>query len=162
MDVCLFIVSSFPLHFFFRHYLFFFRHYPFSFSSPYFDILLYFPFVIVLGLLHHCDNKICYQQGGYFFSSLTVIGDILLTGLLIFCGKKSKILRDFQGQICRKISQFHRIFAGKKSKFAEKSANFWDFHGKKVKIRGKIGRFCGIFAGEKSKFAEKLADFAGF
>ena len=55
--------------------------------------------------------------------------------------KKSKISRDFQGQIRGKIGRFCR---------------------KKVKVRGKIGRFRGIFAGEKSKFTEKSADFAGF
>ena len=65
----------------------------------------------------------------------------LKTGLLIFCGKKSKISRDFQGQIRGKIGRFRGIFAGKQSKFAEKSADF---------------------TGEKSKFAEKSADFAGF
>ena len=64
-----------------------------------------------------------------------------LTGLLIFCGKKSKISRDFQGQIRGKIGRFR---------------------GKKVKIRGTIGRFRAIFAGEKSKFTEKSAHFAGF
>ena len=46
------------------------------------------------------------------------------TGLLIFRGKKSKISRDFQGQIRGKIGRFRGIFAGKKSKFAEKSADF--------------------------------------
>ena len=55
--------------------------------------------------------------------------------------KKSKISRDFQGQIRGKIGRFRGIFAGKKSKFAQKSADF---------------------AGEKSKFAQKSADFAGF
>ena len=55
--------------------------------------------------------------------------------------KKSKISRDFQGQICGKIGRFRGIFMGKKSKFAEKSADF---------------------AGEKSKFAEKSADCAAF
>ena len=49
------------------------------------------------------------------------------TGLLIFCGKKSKISRDFQGQIRGKIGQFCGIFAGKKSKFAKKSADFAGF-----------------------------------
>ena len=63
------------------------------------------------------------------------------TGLLIFRGQKSKISRDFQGQIRRKIGRFR---------------------GKKVKIRGTIGQFRAIFAGEKSKFAEKSAHFAGF
>ena len=48
----------------------------------------------------------------------------ILTGLLIFRGKKRKILRDFQGQIRGKIGRFRGIFTGKKSKFAEKSADF--------------------------------------
>ena len=60
---------------------------------------------------------------------------------MLFRGKKSKILRDFQGQIRGKIGRFR---------------------GKKVKIRSKIGPVRVIFVGEKSKFAEKSADFAGF
>ena len=63
-----------------------------------------------------------------------------IRGLLIFRGKKSKILRDFRGQIHGKIGRFRGIFTGKKSKLTEKSADF---------------------AGEKSKFLEKLADFTG-
>ena len=106
------------------------------------------------------------------------------TGLLIFCGKKSKISRDFQGQIRGKIGRFRGIFAGRKSKFAEKSADFWYFCRKKVKIRRKIGRFRGIFAEKcqiskdfqrqilrkigrfhgrfRGKTKTKTADFAGF
>ena len=68
------------------------------------------------------------------------------TGLLIFRGKKYKISRDFQGQICGKIGHFFRIFAGKKSKFAEKSADF-------------TGNFGGNFTKKQSV---KTADFAGF
>ena len=41
--------------------------------------------------------------------------------------KKGKILRDFRGQICGRISRFRGIFAGKKSKFTEKSADFAGF-----------------------------------
>ena len=41
--------------------------------------------------------------------------------------KKSKISRDFQGQIRGKIGRFRAIFAGEKSKFAEKSAHFAGF-----------------------------------
>ena len=60
--------------------------------------------------------------------------------------KKSKISRDFQGQIRGKIGRyFLGIFAGRKSKFTEKSADLWYFCRKKVKIRRKIGRFRGIF-----------------
>ena len=61
---------------------------------------------------------------------------IIITGLLIFRGKKSKISRDFQGQIRGKIDRFR---------------------GKKVKIRGKISRFRGILA-EKSQISR---DFRG-
>ena len=51
----------------------------------------------------------------------------LFPGLLIFRRKKSKISRDFQGQIRGKIGRFRGIFAGKKSKFAEKLAHFAGF-----------------------------------
>ena len=61
---------------------------------------------------------------------------VLRAGLLIFRGKKSKISRDFQGQIRGKIGEFR---------------------GKKVKIRGKIGPFRGILAG-KSQISK---DFQG-
>ena len=58
--------------------------------------------------------------------------------------KKRKISRDFQGQIRGKIGRFRGIFAGKKSKFAEKSADFAGYSREKVKIRRKIGRFPGF------------------
>ena len=48
--------------------------------------------------------------------------------------KKSKISQDFQGQIrgkkvkiCGKIGRFREIFAGEKSEFAEKWADFAGF-----------------------------------
>ena len=53
--------------------------------------------------------------------------DVPYAGLLIFRGKKSKISRDFQGQIRGKIGRFRGIFAGKKSKFAEQLADFAGF-----------------------------------
>ena len=81
----------------------------------------------------------------------------LKTGLLIFRGKKRKILQDFQGQIHGKISRFREIFAGKKSKFAQKSADFAGFSREKVKIHRKIGQFRGILV-EKSQI---LKDFRG-
>ena len=71
--------------------------------------------------------------------------------------KKSKISWDFQGQIRGKIGRFRGIFAGKKSKFAQKSADFEGFSQEKVKIRRKIGRFRGILA-EKSQISK---DFRG-
>ena len=57
--------------------------------------------------------------------------------------------QNFQGQIRRKIGRFRGIFAGKKSKFAGKLADFAGFQRKKVKF----GR---IFRGE---FLEKSVDF---
>ena len=78
-------------------------------------------------------------------------------GLLIFRGKKSKISQDFQGQIRGKISRFCGIFAGKKSKFAEKLADFAGFSWEKVKIRGKIRRFCR----RKVKIRRKIGPFRG-
>ena len=60
-------------------------------------------------------------------------------------------MRDFQGQIREKIGRFRGIFAGEKSKFAEKVADFTGFYGKKVK-------FQRIFRG---KFLEKSADVTG-
>ena len=81
---------------------------------------------------------------------------LLLTGLLIFRGKKSKISRDFQGQIRGKIGRFR----GRRVKIrwkivrfrrilAEKSQISKDFQGQ---ILRKIGRFHGKFrrAGETS------------
>ena len=79
------------------------------------------------------------------------------SGLLIFRGKKRKISRDFQGQIRRKIGRFRGIFAGKKSKLAEKLADFVGFSREKVKIRGKIRRF----RGRKVKIRRKIDRFRG-
>ena len=71
--------------------------------------------------------------------------------------KKSKISRDFQGQIRGKIGRFRGIFAGKKSRNSEKEIDRFrgslaaksqiskDFQGQ---IRGKIGRFHGKFRGK--------------
>ena len=96
---------------------------------------------------------------------------LLLTGLLIFHEKKSKISPDFLGQIRGKIGRFRGIFAGEKSKFAEQSADFgrfsreksqnWqknqpisrDFSEKKVNFR-RI--FRGKFLGESADFTENF------
>ena len=88
----------------------------------------------------------------------TICIHIYLSGLLIICGKKIKISWDFQGQIRGKIGQFRRIFAGKKSKFVEKLADFAGFSREKSQISKdfqgqvlrKIGRFHGKFQGETS------------
>ena len=70
---------------------------------------------------------------------------IIITGLLIFCGKKAN---------------FRGIFRGK---FAEKSADiFTGFSREESQNSRKNQPICGIFAGRKSKFVEKSADFAGF
>ena len=79
------------------------------------------------------------------------------SGLLIFRGKKSKISRDFQGQIRGKIDRFRGIFAGKKSKFAAQSADFGRFSRERSQNSRKIGPFRGILV-EKSQFSK---DFQG-
>ena len=83
--------------------------------------------------------------------------NIHYSGLLIFRGKKSKILRYFQGQIRRKIGRFRGIFAGKNQNSRNNRPISGDFRGRKVKIRRKIGPFRGILA-EKSQFSK---DFQG-
>ena len=77
---------------------------------------------------------------------------VLETGLLIFRGKKSKISRDFQGQIRGKIGRFRGIFAGKKSKFAEQSANFGRFSREKSQNSQKNWHISHDFSGKKSIF----------
>ena len=89
-------------------------------------------------------------------------------GFWYFAEKKEKFRGIFQGQIHGKISRFRGIFAGKKSKFAEKSADFTGYSREIVKIRRKIGRFRGILA-EKSQILKdfqeqvlrKIAQFHG-
>ena len=78
-------------------------------------------------------------------------------GLLIFRGKKGKISRDFQGQIRGKIGRFCGIFAGKKSKLAEQSADFGRFSREKSQNSQKNQPFRGILA-EKSQISK---DFLG-
>ena len=63
----------------------------------------------------------------------------IYSGLLIFRGKKSKILRDFQGQIRRKIGPFRGILAEKvnfrrifRGKFLGTSADFTGNFGGKL------------------------------
>ena len=126
---------------------------------------------LVTSLIYHqflmSLSRFCFSWRLYLRQGLIRASDI--------SQKKSKISRDFQGQIRGKIGWFHGIFAGKKSKFAEKSADFAgfspqksqnsqkhrpisrDFRHRKVKIRRKIGRFRGILA-EKSQISK---DFHG-
>ena len=74
------------------------------------------------------------------------------SGLLIFRGKKRKISRDFQGQIRGKISRFRGIFAGKKSKVAQKSADFAGFSREKSQNSQKNRPTSRDFSGKKSNF----------
>ena len=91
---------------------------------------------------------------------------LIQAALLIFRGKKAKFHGIFRGKFAEKLA----VFAGKKSKFVEKSADFARFQRKKVKFRRifrilrKIGRFHGRFRGETSprNNQSKTADFAGF
>ena len=111
----------------------------------------------------------------------TFLWGVNYAGLLIFRGKKSKILRDFQGQIRGKIGRFRGIFAGKKSKFAEQSAYFGQFSREKSQNSPKNWPISRDFSGKKSIFEgfsgahgkfrwetsprnneSKTADFAGF
>ena len=66
--------------------------------------------------------------------------------------KKSKISRDFQGQICGKIGRFRGIFAGKKSKFAEQSAEFRRFSQEKSQNSQKNRPISRVFSGKESIF----------
>ena len=80
-----------------------------------------------------------------------------IRGLLIFRGKKSKILRDFRGQIHEKSADFAGFSREKSLNSLKNRPISRDFRGRKVKIRRKIGRFSGILA-EKSQI---LKDFLG-
>ena len=71
--------------------------------------------------------------------------------------RKNRPISRKKSQNLRKNRPILRDFRGKKSKFAEKSANFAGLSQEKVKIRGKIGRFRGILA-EKSQISK---DFRG-
>ena len=64
----------------------------------------------------------------------------LSPGLLIFRRKKSKISRDFQGQIRGKIGRFRGIFAGKTSRNSQKNRPIsLGFSGKKSNFEGFSG-----------------------
>ena len=66
--------------------------------------------------------------------------------------KKSKISRDFQEQIRGKIRRFRGIFAGKKSKFVEKSAHFAGFPREKSQTSRNNQPISRDFSGKKSIF----------
>ena len=119
-------------------------------------------------LWHHINESTAMGSVSYNVIKLTDnsgnlnrLGKCVSSGLLIFRGKKSKILR-----------KNRPISWEKKSRFVEKSANFAGFSQEKVKIRGKIGQFCGIFAGKSQNswknrpisrhFNGKKSNFEGF
>ena len=115
-------------------------------------------------LWHHINESTAMGSVSYNVIKLTDnsgnlnhLGKCVSSGLLIFRGKKSKISRDFQGQIRGKIGRFRGIFAGKKSKFAAQSADFGRFSRERSQNSRKIGPFRGILA-EKSQFSK---DFQG-
>ena len=58
--------------------------------------------------------------------------------------EKKKNFAGFSGANSRENWPISRDFRGKKSKFAEKSADFAGYSREKVKIRRKIGRFPGF------------------
>ena len=89
-------------------------------------------------------SNLCFQRYS--------VKNLKITGLLIYHGKKSKILRDFQGQICGKISRFRGIFAGKKSKFAEQSADFRRFSREKSQNSQENRPISRDFSGKESIF----------
>ena len=85
------------------------------------------------------------------------ISVVYKTGLLIFHGKKSKISRDFQGQIRGKITNFAGFLREKSQNLRKNRPISCDFRWRKVKIRRKIGPLRGSLA-EKSQI---LKDFLG-
>ena len=115
------------------------------------SLLLYLPSVV---FITKCGTKRLVASRAVHFSttSSSLPSRYLFAGLLIFRGKKSKISRDFQGQIRGKIGRFRGIFAGKKSKFAEKSANFAGFSREKSQISQKNRPISSDFSGKKSNF----------
>ena len=121
-----------------------------------------------LVVLEHCLHVSVTKFWHKFASLWQVNTPMPYAGLLIFRGKKRKISRDFHGQIRGKIGRFRGIFAGKKSKFAEKSADFAGYSREKSqnsqtnrpisRVQCKKVKFWRIFRG---KFLEKSADFTG-
>ena len=110
-------------------------------------------------LWHHINESTAMGSVSYNVIKLTDnsgnlnhLGKCVSSGLLIFRGKKSKISRDFQGQIRGKIGRFRGIFAGKKSKFAEQSADFGRFSREKSQNSQKNRPISRDFSGKKSIF----------
>ena len=93
-----------------------------------------------------CREKNCFKYE-YFI--------LWVAGLLIFRGKKSKILRDFQRQIRGKSADIAGFSRGKSRNSRKNWPISRDFRVKKVKISGTISRFRGILA-EKSPFSKEF------
>ena len=66
--------------------------------------------------------------------------------------KKSKISRDFQGQIGGKIGRFRGIFAGKSQNSQKKSADFAGFSQEKSQNSQKNRPISRDFSGKKSNY----------
>ena len=80
------------------------------------------------------------------------ISVVYKTGLLIFHGKKKQHFAGFSGANSRKNRQFRGIFAGKKSKFVEKSADFVGFSLEKSQNSQKNRPTSREFSRKKSNF----------
>ena len=82
---------------------------------------------------------------------------LLIPGLLIFRGKKKQNFAGFSGATSRKNRPISRDFRGKKSIFAEKSADFAEFSREKSQISQKNRPISRDFSG-KSQISN---DFQG-
>ena len=111
------------------------------------DLLLNIMYVLYTVFSTYLGAQIFFvQRERWRIDFLCILGKgfiLIYSGLLIFREKKSKISRDFQGQIRGKIGRFRGILA-------EKSHISKDSQGQ---ILRKIGRFHGKFRG--GNFAKK-------
>ena len=90
-----------------------------------------------------CFCKFHGELSSHFFGFLMIrdgaISHLSLSGPLIFHGKKSKIARDFQGQIRGKIGRFRGILAGKSQNLRNNRPISQDFNAKKSIFEGFSG-----------------------
>ena len=96
---------------------------------------------------------------------------LIFSGLLVFRRKKTKCCGIFRGKFAEKSADFTGNVRGRASDISwEKKQNFAGFSGansrkNRLIFAGKKSKFAeqsADFAGEESKFAGKSADFAGF
>ena len=80
------------------------------------------------------------------------ISVVYKTGFLIFHGKKKQTFAGFSGANSWKNRQFRGIFAGKKSKFVKKSADFVGFSLEKSQNSQKNRPTSREFSRKKSNF----------